>query len=159
VAATQTLALRIIAAPRVEDLSVQSPASLAALQGQVAGDLAVFGRQLLVLVLATGGTLTSVVALADGLLRRSDLGRRRALGASRTTLIALVLIRTSIAAATGVLAGSIIGQVTGTRWASSPPTSFAAGTAVLTLLVAVAAAIGPALLAATRDPVQVLRTP
>ena len=51
--------------------------------------------------------------LADVLVRRKDLGRRRALGATRGAIISLVTLRT----------------------------------------------LGPALYAATRDPVRVLRTP
>jgi putative ABC transport system permease protein len=159
VGVTQALTLQIVAAPQPDDLSVQSATGLAELQGQVAGDLGTFGRHLLLLILGVGAALTAVVVLADVLLRRTDLGRRRALGASRQALVSLVLIRTLIAATAGVLVGTAVGLGIGARWAMSPPWSFAAGTAVLTLLVAVFAAIGPAAIAATRDPVQVLRTP
>lgn len=155
----QTLALGLIAASRPEELSIQSATSLAELQGDVAGDLVAFGRHLLVLILGAGALINGVVVLADVLLRHAELGRRRALGASRATLLALVLLRTVIAAGVGVLAGAGIGIAATVRWGTQPPWSFTAGTAVLTMLVALLAAIGPALVAATRDPVRVLRTP
>ncbi len=159
VGSAEGLTFEIIAAADPDELSVQSATSLAELQGQVAGDLGAFGRHLLLLVLGAGGMLTAVVVLADVLLRRTDLGRRRALGASRSTLVALVLMRTSIAATFGVLAGIGAGLGVSVRWALPPPWTFVTGTAVLALLIAVLAAIGPALVAATRDPVQVIRTP
>jgi hypothetical protein len=40
-----------------------------------------------------------------------------------------------------------------------PPAGFSLGTAILTVLVAAAAAIAPAVVAAGGDPVSVLRTP
>lgn len=159
VATVQQLTLRIIAAPGPEDLSVQSATSLAALQGDIADDLGLFGRQLLVLVLGAGAVLTAVVVLADVLLRRADLGRRRALGATRRGLIALVMLRALIAAVVGVSLGTAASLAVLNTWEVAVPASFAAGTVTLTLLAAVTASLGPATIAATRDPVSVLRTP
>lgn len=159
VAATQSQVLRLVAAPTPSDLSVQSPANLAELQRQVGADVGAFGRALLLLVLGAGAVLTGVVVLADVLIRRTDLGRRRALGATRRTVVALVTLRTVIAAAAGALTGAGLGALQAYRLGALAPWSFVAGTMVLTLLTATAAALVPALLAATRDPVRVLRTP
>lgn len=159
VTATQQLTLGIIAAPRPEDLTVQSATALATLQGEIAGDLGLFGRQLLLLVLGAGAVLTSVVVLADVLLRRADLGRRRALGATRRGLIALVMLRGLIAAAIGVSLGTVLSLAILRTWEVMVPASFIVGTMTLTLLSALAAALGPATIAATRDPVSILRTP
>lgn len=155
----QQQTLFAISADRPEDISVRSPVALAELQDAVAADLGQFGRQLILLVLGAGGAITAVVVLADVLLRRADLGRRRALGATRTTLVALVLIRTAIAATAGVALGIGAALAATRNWAVGIPTEFIVGTGVLTLLAAVFAAIGPAAIAATRDPVSVLRTP
>lgn len=159
VAVAQQVTLGIIAATRPEDLTIQSATALAALQGDIAGDLGLFGRQLLLLILGAGAVLTSVVVLADVLLRRADLGRRRALGATRRGLIALVTLRVLIAAVLGVSLGSALSLAVMRTWEVTVPASFVAGIMTLTLLSALAAALGPATIAATRDPVTILRTP
>jgi putative ABC transport system permease protein len=159
VAIVQQLTLAIVAAPKLEDITVKSAAALATLQGEIVNDLGLFGRQLLLLVLGAGAILTGVVVLADVLLRRSDLGRRRALGATRQTLITLVMLRTLIAALSGVALGVVASLTRLATWNVSVPLPFIAGTVILTLLAALIAAIGPAVIAATRDPVTVLRTP
>ncbi len=155
----QALVLGVIAPAQADDLAVRSPTTLADLQGQIGADIGTFGRQLMLLVLGGGALLTAVVVLADVLVRRTDLGRRRALGATRGTVVALVVLRTAIAAVAGAIAGTTVGWLIAARWDTAPPGDFAAGTMILTVLTAVLAAVPPAVLAATRDPVQVLRTP
>lgn len=46
-------------------------------QEQVTGDLASFGRTLLLAVLGGGALFVTIVTLADVLVRRKDLDRRR----------------------------------------------------------------------------------
>ena len=155
----QDVILRLIAAPSPDALTVSSPLSLAALQEQVAGDLAGFGRTLLLAVLGGGAVLVATITLADVLVRRQDLGRRRALGATRTTILIMVVLRTMFAALMGAVLGGMVG-VGITSWLNAiPPWDFTVGTAVLALVVAGLATIPPAFYAATRDPVRVLRTP
>ncbi|WP_114552703.1 ABC transporter permease [Cellulosimicrobium sp. TH-20] len=155
----QTLVLQLIAAPDPTALTVTSPTTLADLQDQITGDVAAFGAGLLLLVLAAGAILTTLVVLADTLVRRKDLGRRRALGASRTAIVTLVTTRTVLPAAFGALAGTLVGLLLVARMGATPPIAFCAGTAVLALLAAGLAALAPAVIAAFRDPVAVLRTP
>lgn len=159
VADVQRITLAILAAPGPEDLSIQSATALASLEEDVADDLGSFSRYLLLLVLGAGAALTSVVVVSDALLRRADLGRRRALGATRGVILALVVTRTFLAALVGTLAGGAIATAVTRAWPEPIPATFTLGTMVLTVLVAVAATIGPALFAAGRDPVSVLRTP
>lgn len=156
---TQQLVLNVVAAPRSEDITVQSPASLAELQGEIAGDLGHFGRQLLFLVLGAGALLTAVVVLADVLVRRADLGRRRALGSTRRALITIVLLRVLIASLAGVAVGALLALWALGQWDVRVPLDFVVGTALLTLVASAAAGSVPALLAANQDPVGVLRTP
>src|SRR5690606_39708076 len=117
---------------------VQSPVALADLQAAVGADLGTFGRTLL-------------------------LGRRRALGATRTTILTLVLARTLLPALLPALLGAVIGTAAGLwiagQWAATPPRTFTAGTATLAVLAALASTLPPATYAAGRDPVRVLRTP
>lgn len=159
--ATQTQVLRLIDPPTPDALTLTSPVTLAQLQAEVTGDLNAFGAALLIGVLGGGALLVAIVVLADVLVRRKDLGRRRALGATRATIIILVLGRTLAPALTGAACGLAIGLLITSRLGTgtTPPTEFLLGTATLALLAAATAAIPPALYAATRDPVRVLRTP
>lgn len=156
---TQRAVLALLARPDVSDVQLTSPVTLAELERTVLGDLGSFGRGLLVLVLGAGGVLVTVVVLADVLMRRVDLGRRRALGAPRWVIIAIVVGRTVVAAVVGALVGT--GAAGGALLVLGQPFDavFAASTAVLAVLVAACAAAAPAVAAAVRDPVRVLRTP
>ncbi len=156
---TQAQVLRLIAASSPQDLRVTSPATLAEVQQAVGADLTTFSRSLLALVLSAGGVLMAIVVLADVLVRQRDLGRRRALGADRPTIITLVVARTLIAATLGALVGTTAAVAITTSSGVRAPAGFIAAVAVLALLTAAIAAIPPAAIAAYRDPVAVLRTP
>lgn len=158
-ATTQQAVIDLIRPPAFDDLVITSPVTLAELQEQVSGDLSTFGRTLLLGVLGAGALLVAIVVLADVLVRRKDLGRRRALGATRGTIVSLVIGRTLIPALLGAAIGVGIGLWLTGRYDATPPWSFTTGTATLALLAAAASSIPPALYAATRDPVRVLRTP
>ena len=155
----QKVTLSVVSPPTPEDIAVQSAVALAALQGGIAADLHLFSRQLVLLVLGGGAILTLVVVLTDVLLRRADLGRRRALGATQQGLITLVLLRTLIAALTGIILGTTVALIVLITSDIIVPPSFVLGTIILTLLAALTASIAPATIAATRDPASVLRTP
>ncbi|HET7174197.1 MAG TPA: FtsX-like permease family protein [Nocardioidaceae bacterium] len=140
--------------------NISKPAALLRARKVVASGLATSSRRLMLLVLAAGLILQSVTMLGAVSQRRRDFGRRRALGASRSAVVWLVLIQTAAVTVPGVLLGSAIGigivrYLTG----AYPPPSFAAGVALLALLFAVAAAVPPAVTAAFRDPVRILRVP
>ncbi|HSN44583.1 MAG TPA: ABC transporter permease, partial [Propionibacteriaceae bacterium] len=97
--------------------------------------------------------------LADALIRRKDLGRRRTLGANRWDLTSLVALRATLVALIGALAGAILGLVWTSRTAIHVPPSFAAALVALAVIAAGIASIAPAIYAARRDPVTVMRTP
>lgn len=158
-AAAQSAVLALVAPPEFDSISIESPVALAELQAEVAADLGTFGRTLLLGVLGAGALLVAVVVLADVLVRRKDLGRRRALGATRGTIVAMVIARTLGPALLGAAIGVGTGLWLANRFDATPPWEFTGGTATLAVLAAIASAILPALYAATRDPVRVLRTP
>jgi ABC-type antimicrobial peptide transport system permease subunit len=95
--------------------------------------------------------------------RRPELGVRLALGATRTKLLRLVLSEAAILVGAGAVAGTVI-AAGGTKlighflYGVSPAD---AGIALLALaslgMVALIAALGPALRAAKTDPMQALR--
>jgi hypothetical protein len=58
-----------------------------------------------------------------------------------------------------VRCGAVAGLGVAVALVEPPPAGFSLGTAILTVLVAAAAAIAPAVVAAGGDPVSVLRTP
>lgn len=157
--ATQAAVLALLARTDPDELTVRSPTTLAELQGEVVGDLARYNRTLLLAVMATGALLVGVVSAADVLLRRRDLGRRRALGAPRWALMVLVVVRATCGAAGGAVVASALGMVLTARVGQAPPWTFVVGAGVLGVLVAAGASIPPAIVAARQDPVRVLRTP
>ena len=156
---TEALVLAALAPPDLGEITVVSPSGLADLQRALGGDLGAYGRGVLVVTVGGGAALVAVVVLAEVLLRRRDLGRRRALGASRVGLVGLVVARTAVAALPGTVLGAVAGSVASLLWAQPPPLPFTLAVAVLTGQVSAAAAVVPAALAATRDPVRVLRVP
>lgn len=155
----QSAVLQLLDPPAPDHLTVQSPLSMAQLQDELAGDFTTFGRTMLLGVLAGGAFLVAIVVLADVLVRRKDLGRRRALGASRGVIIAMVVLRTAMPAMAGAAVGIAAGIAAARAFEVHPPWDFTAGTAVLAILAACVSAVPPAVYAATRDPVAVLRTP
>lgn len=155
---TQRTVLALLAPPSPDAITLRSPVGLAELQAEVTGDFGEFGTTLLLGVLGGGALLIAIVVLADVLVRRTDLGRRRALGATRTTIITLVLTRTLAPAALGATIGVAVGLALTDHWATTPPATFTTATITLALLATTASTLPPALYAATRDPVRVLRT-
>ncbi|MDR0483368.1 MAG: hypothetical protein LBH13_09505 [Cellulomonadaceae bacterium] len=142
-----------------QDLSIDAPTSLAQIETEVLGDLADFNQGLVVLVLVAGAVLVSVVTFADTLVRRSELGRRRALGAQRWAVVSLLVIRSAIGGLVGVALGTVIASAVNVMAGVHPDPAFTVATGVMALAVTVVASCIPATVAAHQDPVQVLRTP
>lgn len=141
-------------------IAVQTSDSLVEVRAAVQGELGTFGRNIVGGTLAAGLILTALNVFGAVTARRRDFGRRRALGASRLDIVVLVTTQTmaiAIAgAAAGVLTGTIIvHQLVG----SAPQPDFTVAVVVLAVLASTIAALPPALVAAYRDPVRVLRVP
>jgi len=141
-------------------IAIETSAALADLRAAVAGELGRYGRSLVTLVLAVGLGLVGLSVYGTVSSRRRDFGRRRALGASRPMIIALIVTQTLLAAAGGTVVGAVIGllmirQATGTF----PDLGFPLAVMVLALVSAAIASLPPAMIAAFRDPVRVLRVP
>jgi putative ABC transport system permease protein len=150
----------VVIADSPDRLSIETPQLLVDLRAAVTTELAQSARQLLLLVLGVGLVVIMVTTAGMVSSRRRDFGRRRALGATRSAIIVLVLVQTAAAALVGVVVGSASGllavhQMTG----ALPVSSFAIGVVVLTLIMATVAGVPPAVLAAYRDPVRILRVP
>lgn len=141
-------------------VSITTSEALATLRAVIKGQLGGFGRGL---VLAVFSVLTIVVAaLMYGLvmIRRKDYGRRRALGATRALIVALVVVRTAATSLAGVLLGSVVALVVLQIGRDPAPTfGFVAAVGLLAIGSGVLGALPPAIAASRRDPLTELRVP
>jgi putative ABC transport system permease protein len=148
----------VIAATDPSLVTVQTSEALAQLRSLVGGQLASLSRGLLVGMLAVSAGLIGALLYSTVMMRRRDYGRRRALGATRSTIVALVLVQTGLLALAGIVAGMSIS--TGALLILGdplPPPAFFLALALLTFVAAVVAAVLPALVASRRDPLRELR--
>jgi putative ABC transport system permease protein len=160
VGAVADAALSVLDPDDPTSVGVQTSEALAQVRAAVRGELGRYGRQLVTMVLAAGLVLVALTLYGAVTGRRRDFGRRRALGASRSAIVTLVCLQTLVVALLGALAGTLIGAALIWRWTNtiSDP-SFAGAVATLAVIAATLAAIPPALVAAYRDPVRILRVP
>lgn len=160
VAAVAEAARALAGAEDPTSLAVETSEAFAQLRAAVAGELGRYSRQLVIMVLVVAIALVGLTVYGSVTTRKRDFGRRRALGASRTTLIGLVVTQTTTIAFTGALIGSAAGTWAAWQWSgSTPDTSFIVAVSTLCILSAVAASLPPATIAAYRDPVRILRVP
>lgn len=160
VAPVAAAVLSVLAPDDPTKVSVQTSEALAQLRGLVQGQLGSFSRGLVLALLATTAALVAILLYGLVMMRRKDFGRRRALGATRTLIITLLLTQTAALATVGTLLGLITATVTlfVTR-DPQPGPSFTAALAILTIATATLAALIPAITASTRQPIHELRVP
>ncbi|QAY71402.1 FtsX-like permease family protein [Xylanimonas protaetiae] len=161
-AAVPSVSRSVAAAMRATDpsqVTIEEPTAVRELREVVSGRLGAGARQLQAGVLVVGVIVVSITMLAMVAARRRDFGRRRALGASRTVIVILVLTHTGFAATAGALVGTAAGLALVATTGSLPTASYVVGNATLTVLAAFIGATPPAVLASRRDPVRILRVP
>lgn len=143
-----------------EGVTVSTSEQMAELRRVVGGQLTAQGRAIVLGVL--GGAMLATVVNVWGLtlLRRRDIGRRRALGATRATIIALMVGQVAVAAAGAAMVGAGVGVGLLARGdAPAPGLEYTAAVILaLTGIAAIAAAV-PASIASRRDPLTELRVP
>lgn len=141
-------------------LRIETATELAALSGDVAEDLAQNAR------LTVGGLVLAVAVLiaavqfgrVAGMSR--DIGRARALGASRSMIVLQILLNAGLCGTIGALLGVGAGlAVTGVVAGTLPGAGFTLGVAVLMVLASVLGSVIPAIRASRLDPVSILRVP
>lgn len=141
-------------------LSVRTSDALLSANQVISGEVGAFSRQIALGVIVLGlflVLLTVSLALSS---RRADMGRRRALGSSRSALVALVLMSVTIPTLAGAFLGTILGLATTSLLGHSLPNPlFVLAVNTLTLSVVAIATVPPALNVALQDPVAVLRVP
>lgn len=141
-------------------LSVKTSDALVALSGVLTGQVGSFSRQLALGVVAVGMVLLALTMTLALNSRRRDFGRRRALGASRSALVAVALVEAAFAVTIGAVLGAGAGTVAVLALIGTlPPGGFLIAATVLITLVGVAAAVPPSAIVAWQDPVKTLRVP
>lgn len=148
----------VLGAQSMQGVSIQKDASVAQLRATVDNQLGTFSTGLVAAIFGLTGLLVAAVLYALVFLRRKDFGRRRALGASRSLILVLILFQIGILAVGGALVGSLVSAI----WLSLtgdplPPAQYFAGVAILAVITALIAAVLPAFSAARRDPIRELR--
>lgn len=158
VAPVAAAVLSVLAPDDATQVAVETSQTLAELRGLIQDQLGSFSRGMVIAMLALTGTLVAVMLFGLVLMRRKDYGRRRALGATRSLIVALILTQTALLALVGIAVGVII--ATGALYATGDPlpgVEFTTALAVLSLATALIAALLPALYASRRDPIRELR--
>lgn len=141
--------------PRV--VAVETPQGAIALSDVIAGRLGAASRQLMAVVMGIGAVIVGVTVLSAVIARRRDFGRRRALGATRSALVATLLVQCAVV---GIAVGTGAGLATlAASTGSLPSWRFVVGVAGLALLLTLATATPIAAYAAHRDPLRILRVP
>lgn len=143
-----------------DQVQISTADELIALGEVVTGTVGSFGRQIALGTVAAGMVLIGLAMTLALVSRRRDFGRRRALGASRSALVALTLIEAGIPVIIGATAGTVLGGAAIAIFAGAPPPIlFTAGAFVLITVTGTSSAVVPAVLAARRDPLRILRVP
>lgn len=140
--------------------TISASQQLAEVRSAIRGQLSEFGRNLALGITSITSVLTCSVMILSVMQRRRDFGRRRALGATRSLIAALIVAQTGGLSAIGAIAGiGVASTVLMTTDAPTPPLDYLAAVAVLAIQVSLVAAIVPAILASRRDPIRELRVP
>lgn len=153
--------LRSILAPAESDaISIDSSQQLNTLRSLVETQLGGAYQSLIIGVFVI--LLFLVTALLYGLvmIRRRDFGRRRALGATRSLIVGLVVMSTGICAIVAAAGGTALALIALVIAGDPlPAADFIGATMVLAAISALAGAVLPAISASRRDPLTELRVP
>ncbi|HEU5224060.1 MAG TPA: FtsX-like permease family protein [Candidatus Lumbricidophila sp.] len=141
-------------------VTITTSEALAQLREAIRGQLGSYGRQLVILIFGVSAALVAAVQYGLVSMRRKDFGRRRALGATRSLIVGLVLFQVAIVSAIGSAAGALVATVALLLSKDPlPPWEFFVGVDLLAVAVATLAALWPAVFASRRDPARELRVP
>lgn len=152
--------LRVLSGVDPELLSIRTSEDLVELQSVLSGQVGALSRQLALGAVAVGLVLELLTVTMALSTRRRDFGRRRALGSTRSGLIALVTLEVALPVVAGAVLGTVAGAGAVAWWNGSlPGVAFLAAVPLLVVTIGTLTAIPPALLSAYRDPVSILRIP
>jgi len=133
---------------------------LVQLRTSIDAQLGTAARTLTLGILVIAGGLMAAVLYGLVMLRRREFGRRRAVGARRSFIVAMIIIQTCVLSVCGAAVGTITAGLI--LWASGAPVpapTYLAAVSVIAISTASASAIVPAVVASRRDPAAELRVP
>ena len=143
-----------------DNVAIETSPELIELGDVLSGTLGALARQLATGAILVGMVLTALTMTLALNSRRRDFGRRRALGASRSALIALTLVEAAIPVTAGALIGAVGSLVAVAAVAGAlPPLGFILAATALIVVTGTIAALPPAAIAAWQDPLRILRVP
>jgi putative ABC transport system permease protein len=141
-------------------VTIQTSQTLADIHSLVQAQLSTFTRALVLALLGVTGVLVAVIMYGLVTMRRKDFGRRRALGATKSLIVTLLLIQTGLLALAGIAGGiataCVLLLVEGDP---VPDPDYILALGVLTLAAVLLAALVPALSASRKEPIRELRVP
>ena len=141
-------------------VTVETSANLAQLRQLIDAQLGGAGRALVLSIFGLTAVLVAAILYALVMMRRKDFGRRRALGASRGLIVALVLSQVAVLSSLGSILGAGVSfAALAASTDPQPPPSYYTAIMLLAAATAVLAAGAPATAAAFRDPARELRVP
>lgn len=141
-------------------LVVETTPELAQLSGDVTAELTRQARLTLLGLLGTVSILVGALQYGRVSAASRDIGRRRALGASRSLIVAQVLLNATITGLGGATLGALAGLALNAALTGALPGAlFTLAVITLVALASAAAAVPPAVRAARIDPVRILRVP
>ena len=146
--------------PDSSKVKVTTNKDLAALRGSISSDLGDFGGSLVLAIFAVSVLLVSSTLFGLVLLRRKDFGRRRALGATKTFIVFLLLFQSgTVSVGAAVFGSALAGLALNLLNDPQPPLTFYLSTVILATAAGLIAAVVPGLVASNRDPIRELRVP
>ncbi len=152
--------LSVLAAEDPTKVTVETSESLAQLRALIQSQLKGSSRSLVLSLLAVMTLLVAVILYGLVMLRRKDFGRRRALGATRSYIIVLLVCQTALLAMLGIGIGTVVATaITLLMHDGLPGTEFTLSLAILTFAASIVAALLPATVASRREPIRELRVP
>jgi putative ABC transport system permease protein len=160
VEATTNVMTNLTEASGPGQLTVERSADAGDLQDAVSSAVNRYGAMIVLTVMATSLLSLAFLSILMVHSRRQEFGRRRALGATRGAIVALVVVQGGIVVALGSLAGSVAGvALAWLRFDTLMPWGVLVMLVVTTVCGSALAQIPSAVTAGLRDPVRVLRTP
>jgi len=145
--------------PGGERAAIHRADELLALRSALAAEAGALDGAVLLLALAASAFIVGSVLFGAIEARRREFGLRRTQGATRSTIGALIVAETTVLSGAGAVIGGPLGAALVVASAGSwPDLLLVLAVGVLVVLSAILGAIPPAIVAAVREPLYVLRS-
>lgn len=140
-------------------IAIDQASELLALRGVLAAEVAGLDAAVLAASLGTAALLLGAIMYGAVEERRREFGLRRSQGATRSVIATLVLMETVALATAGAVAGGMIGSIIVVLQTSNvPDPALTVAIGALVAIAALAGSLAPAVAAAFRQPLYVLRS-